>query len=591
MTAGGPPPSDPGHHSTPPGQPQSLLPDDPTPHSPAAPAASLSHAAAPKGDTPVDPAAISGGAVSRLLRSSAVVSAGTAASRVTGLLRTIVIAYALTSILADSYNLANTAPNAVYDLILGGVLAATLVPVLVSVTARDDDEGVRAVTTVITAVLVVLTVAALLAAPAIVRLYTFTLDPSIREVQESAAVPLLRMFMPQVFFYGLTALFSAQLNARRRFAAAAFAPALNNVLVIAVLIAVSRLAGGEPTVDNVLADPALLWLLGLGTTAGIAAMALVLIPAMRAADIPLGFTTRWRHPAVRKIAVLSGWTLGYVAVNQIGFIVLLALANGRAPDGSLSAYSYAYLFFQLPYGLFAVAVMTAFLPELSEAADRGDNATFRNRFGVGLRLVMFVLLPSAVLYVALSGQLVRLLFDRGNFTDVSVDLTTGALMWFGVALPGFAAFMYTMRGFYARKDTRTPFLLAVGKVALMVAVAWPLATAFGLNGVVAAFFGSFAAAAIAGLWVLGRRVGGVADPGTAGTIARSVVAAGVMFAATLAVPRGMVGSGAVSAGADIAIVGVCAAVVYLGALALMRSADLMWLVARIRRQPGNQGAR
>lgn len=533
------------------------------------------------------PTGAAGPAAERLLRSSAVVSVGTALSRATGLLRTIAIAYALTSLLADAYNLANTAPNAVYDLILGGVLAATLVPVLVTVTNADDDEGVRAITTVVSAVLVALTLIAVVAAPAIVRLYTFALEPGVREAQESAAVPLLRMFMPQVLFYGLTALFSAQLNARRRFAAAAFAPALNNVIVIAVLLAVSRMAAGEPTVEGVLADPVLLWTLGLGTTAGIVAMALVLVPAVHRAGIPLGFTRRWRHPAVRKIAVLSGWTLGYVVVNQIGLVVLLALANGRAPDGSLSAYSYAYLFFQLPYGLFAVAVMTTFLPELSTAADQGDDATFRNRFGIGLRLIMFVLLPSAVLYVALAGPLVEILFDRGNFTDVSVDLTTGALLWFGLALPGFAVFMYAMRGFYARKDTRTPFLLSVGKVAVMVAVAWPLSAAFGLNGVVGAFLGAFALSGLMALWILGRRTGGIADRGTGAALLRSALAAAAMLAVVSVVPRGLAdpGLGGLAPGAavvDILVVGAVGTVVYVAVLALTRSPDLAWVLQRIR---------
>jgi putative peptidoglycan lipid II flippase len=518
------------------------------------------------------------------LRSSAIISVGTALSRATGLLRTIAIAYALTTVLADSYNLANTAPNVVYDLILGGVLAATLVPVLVTVTDKGDSQGVKAVATVITVVLVVLTAVAMLAAPAIVRLYTFPLDPATRAVQESAAIPLLRMFLPQVLFYGLTALFSALLNARRRFAAAAFAPALNNVLVIGVLVAVSRLAGGEPTVEGVLSDPALLWLLGLGTTAGIAAMAIVLIPAMRLADVPFGFTTQWRHPAVKKIVTLSGWTLGYVVVNQIGLMVLLALANGSAPDGSLSAYSYAYLFFQLPYGLFAVAVMTAFLPELSSAADRGDRATFVNRFGIGLRLIMFVLLPSTVLYVALSGSLVQVLFNRGNFTAVSADLTTEALVWFGVALPGFAVFMYARRGFYARKDTRTPFFLTVAKIAVMVAAAWPLSAAFGLSGVVIAFGGAFTLSGVVALVVLGRKVGGLADPGTGTAVVKSAVAAAAMLAVIAAVPRGMVGTGMGADLADLLVLGTLGAIVYLVVLAVTRSPDLLWVLNRVKQR-------
>lgn len=517
-----------------------------------------------------------------LLRSSMVVTAGTALSRVTGLVRTVVIAFALTTVLADAYNLANTAPNVVYDLILGGVLAATLVPVLVTVTDNNDRNAMRAVSTVITVSLVVLTLVAIVAAPWIVRLYTFTLDPAVREVQESVAVPLLRLFLPQVLFYGLTALFSAMLNARRRFAAAAFAPAVNNVMVIVVLLAVSRMAGGAPTARSVLADPLQLWLLGAGTTLGIVAMALVLIPAMRAADIPFGWNPDFRNPAVRRIVRLSGWTLAYVVINQAGLVVLLALANGSAPDGSLSAYSYAYLFFQLPYGLFAVAVMTTFLPELSSAADRGDNATFRDRFGVGLRLVLFVLLPCAVAYLTLSGQLVELLFSRGNFTAASADLTTEALIVFGAGLPGFAVFMFAMRGFYARKDTRTPFIITTLKITVMMIAAWPLSVAFGLGGVVAAFSGAFTLAGVVALVVLGRRVGGIADTGTLGVLARSGVAAAAMLAVAVAMPQGLVGDGDLEAMADIVIVGGTSGLVYLAVLAATRSPDLSWIVNRVR---------
>ena len=172
-----------------------------------------------------------------LLRSSAVVSVGTAISRVTGLLRTVVLAAVLgDAIVADAYNIANTAPNVVYDLILGGVLAATLVPVLVARLSHDDEDAVTAVSTVLTLVLGALTVVAVLGAPLIIRIYTWSLDPVARAEQEALAVPLLRLFLPQVFFYGLTALGTALLHARRRFALAAFAPIVNNVVVIGVLV-------------------------------------------------------------------------------------------------------------------------------------------------------------------------------------------------------------------------------------------------------------------------------------------------------------------------------------------------------------------
>jgi putative peptidoglycan lipid II flippase len=270
-----------------------------------------------------------------------------------------------------------------------------------------------------------------------------------------------------------------------------------------------------------------------------------------------------------------------VVVNQVGFVVLLALANSSAGAGSLSAYSYAYLFFQLPYGLFAVAVMTAFLPELSQAADAGDNRWFTERFGTGLRLVALVLLPCAVLYVALSSQLVEVLFSRGSFSAASAGLTSEALMVFGASLPGFAVLMYTMRGFYARKDTRTPFLIATGKVAVMVAVAWPLSR-LGLGGVVAAFGVAFTLAAVVGLVILGRRTGGIMGAATTSSLARTGLATAVMLAVALVVPRGVAGTGALGALVDLVVVGAVAGGVYLAALAILRSPDLGWAVAQVR---------
>jgi putative peptidoglycan lipid II flippase len=495
------------------------------------------------------------------------------------------IAVVLTTGLADAYNLANTAPNVVYDLIIGGILAATLVPVLVSATEDGDTKALNAVATVVTVALIGVTVLGLVAAPWIVRMYTFTLDPAARAAQEEVAVPLLRLFIPQVLFYGLTALFSAMLNARRRFAAAAFAPTLNNVVVIIVLIAVSRVSGGTPTSSEVLSDPVLLWLLGAGTTVGIAAMALVLIPAMRRSGLHLRWSTEWTNPAVARIVRLSGWTFGYVVVNQVGFVVLLALANGAAPDGGLSAYSYSYLFFQLPYGLFAVAVITAFLPELSSAVNQGDTPLYRAQFSRGLRLLLVVILPSAVLYLTLATPLVELMFGYGNFTDSSATLTSEALVIFGAALPAFAVFMYTTIGFYARKDTRTPFLVTAGRIAVMVGLAWPLAAAFGMQGVVGAFAVSIFLGAGAGLVVLRTRLGQLVTPGTLGTVGRSILAAGAMLAVTVVVPRGL-GPGGETAQAlgDLVLVGGVGALTYVVVLALTGSADLRWGVEQLRRR-------
>ena len=244
--------------------------------------------------------------------------------------------------LADAYNLANTTPNIVYELILGGVLSATLVPIFVARFDDGDDDAVNAILSVATVALVVLTVVGVVAAPAIFAVFR-------KEEIADAGVPLLRLFLPQMLFYGWTALGTAVLNARRRFAVPAFAPVLNNVVVCGALVAFGLRVGDGPGLSSVTEDRAGLWLLGVGTTAGIVAMTIPLLPAIRKAGVDLRWRFDPRHAAVRAVVRRAGWTLGYVAANQIGLTVMLSVAAATA-DGLPSWYTYAFIFFQLPHG-------------------------------------------------------------------------------------------------------------------------------------------------------------------------------------------------------------------------------------------------
>ena len=516
----------------------------------------------------------------RLLRSSVVVGIGTGASRVTGLLRTIAIAYALgTLLVGDSYNLANTTPNVVYDLVLGGILAATLVPIIVDRFEHDDQRSVDALATVVTLALLVLTVLATALAPVIIRLYTIGKDPVEAEQQISLAVPLLLMFMPQVFFYGLSTLWTAVLNAKRSFAVPAFAPVLNNVMVIALFLALPQLIDGELTVDTLLDDTPLLLLVGLGTTAGIAAMALVLWPAMRRAGIRLHWNPDWRNPAVGTVARLSAWTLGYVAANQVVFFVMITLVNGTGV-GRVSAFTYAWQFFQLPYGLFTVSIMTTFTPELATHVARSDLTAYRRRFAQGLRLGALVVIPTAVAYLVLAGPMVSVLLEYGQFDDASADLTSFALRWLAVGLPGFAAFLYSMRGFYAFKDTRTPFFLNMFENGFQIVLSFALLPFFGFGGVIAAFSIGYTVAAAVSLVTLQRRAGRLGDRDLGLAVVRHLVAAAGMGLALLGVVS------FVSRDLLALLVGVVVGgLVYLGVLVLLRSPDLVELRHQLRRSP------
>lgn len=441
-----------------------------------------------------------------LLRSSVVVALGTGLSRVTGFARTAVLAWVLgATALAEAYNLANNTPNLLYDLVLGGVLSATLVPVVVESMAKEDEDGVNAIATVITVILLAATIATVVLAPLVIRLYNLTASSGQAHEQARIAVPLLILFAPQILFYGLTTLGTALLNARRSFAVPAFAPALNNIVVICVFLALPRLADADLTFQAVLDDRLLLLTMGLGTTAGIVAMTLVLVPSIRRADIRLRWNFAPRDPAVREILRLSGWTFAYVITNLIAFGTVQILANGV---GDVTIWAYAWMFFQLPYGLWTVSVMTTYMPELSHDWTTGAIDSFRSRLDSGLRLILVVALPAAVGLVLLSTPVVRLVLEHGQFSADAADTTANTVSAFLFGLPAFSLLLYTYRGFYAQRDTRTPFLINLVESIVAVAVSIAVVDRFEVVGLAAANSVALSAFAVVALVLLHRRVGG-----------------------------------------------------------------------------------
>jgi putative peptidoglycan lipid II flippase len=525
----------------------------------------------------------------RILRSSVVVGAGTALSRITGFLRIAAIAYALgLSGVAGVYSYANETPNIVYELLLGGVLTATLVPVFVRLRDARDDDSASAVWTVSLIALAVASLLAVLLAPWIVRLFTLRLDAADRAAQQDVATDLMRLFMPQMFFYGLVALATAMLNSRRRYAAAAFAPVLNNVVVISLFLALPRIVDGPISLDRVRNDTALIVLLGLGTTAGIAVMALALLPALSRAGIHLRFRLDVRNPAVATILRLSGWTIGYVITNQIALWVVLVLANEKT--GGPFAYLAAAAFFMLPHGLVTVSLMTTLTPELAAAAGRGDLMELRERFSLGLRLAGLIVVPAAALYLALSRPIVVSLLERGAFTGGDSELVADTLLAFAVGLVPFSVYLFALRVYYALEDTRTPFLLNGFENAVNIALAIPLFAWIGVPGLALSFALAYAVAAVATLAALRRRLGrldGRRLGSTFGRLALGAVAAAVAaWLVARAVGYGSTGEAAAALIGGAAVGGA----VYVGALVLLRVSEL-GLLRGLRRAPAVSNGR
>jgi len=535
-----------------------------------------------------------------LVRSTALMATGTLLSRITGLLRVTVLVATLgvgESRLADVYNVANTTPNIVYELVLGGILSSIFVPVFVEVRntrgQRQAWHVARATMTIAIVGLGLLAGIAMLAAPWIIRLYVHSGSPAERAEAVELGGQLLVMFMPQIVFYGVGAVMTGLLNAHRRFGVPMFAPILNNLVVIAVGLSFHALVGQQvPQVGEVTTGQKLL--LGLGTTAGVAAMTLVQWPFLRRIGFRFHFVWHWRDKAIRKMATLSAYTVGYVVTNQLGYLLVPILAYGV--QGGYTAYSTAFIFFQLPHGVVAVSVMTALLPPLSEQAVAADWPAFRATLARGIRLTALVLLPAALGYLALAGPIVRLLLEHGVVTEESTSLLVPVLMVFVLGLVPFSTFQLVLRAFYALQDTRTTFRVNLVSVGVNVVVDLLLfnllPVRWKIPGLAFGHVTSYTVGSALLLYLLSRRIGGLEGFHIMAAVGRMLVAGLVMLGATLLVVRAV--AAAIEPGLARDLITVVAGVVvgaatYLATARLLRVEELALLRDVVRRRRSRTG--
>src|SRR5215831_7761280 len=333
-----------------------------------------------------------------VVRSSGVMALGTLASRGTGFLRTLVLAYALgLGAVSIAYNNANTLPNTVYDLMLGGILTSIVVPLLVNAAKRDADGGEaydQRTFTLVTLALLALTVIATLAATLLVSLYAHSLTGPQREL----TVIFAYFFIPQIFFYGICSLAGGVLNARGHFAAPMWTPVINNIVVIAVLLLFIVTGGIGTSAASI--TPGQVQLLGFGTTLGIVAQTVALIPFLRR----VGFRWRprfdFRRTEVAEITRMAGPLFGYILTTQISFLVVQNVANAASNHASYDgfpAYSYAWQLFQLPYAVVGISVITALLPRMSAHASEKNYALVKSDFSGGVRLSSVIVVPAALI--------------------------------------------------------------------------------------------------------------------------------------------------------------------------------------------------
>ncbi len=510
---------------------------------------------------------------SRLNRAAAGMASGTLLSRVTGFAKLAALAYALgLGRLSGAYNLANNTPNIVFDLLIGGVLAGTVVPVLVDRLSHQDErrawEDISAVLTLAAVALSAATLVLILAAPLVIYAYTAGAIGASQIAERHSATLLLRLFAPQVAFYALIGLATAVLNSRRRFAAPTFVPIANNLLVIGVLLAI-HVIYPHPNLLTASQHPGLLVLAGIGTTAGIGVQGLLLIPSLRAAaprlastrvevvstlarqpeidpewrtanigdswerlarlgrladassptwggrggSGPLALRWRWEpsNPAVRQILRLSGWSFGFVLTTQIAYFIVLHLAFLSPQTGGVTAYTYAYTFFMLPVGIVGVSVMSAAQPELSSLWTNHDLQGFWHRSVTAMRALVVAVIPPAVGYLVLSVPIAALVLAHGAGNLSGARETAAALVGLAVGLPGFCAWLFVGSAFQAMQDTRTVFGYYLLESVLNVGLAFLLNPFLGVQGLALALSASYTITALVGWAGLHHRLAASAD--------------------------------------------------------------------------------
>jgi len=516
-----------------------------------------------------------------LVRSSGVMAIGTIASRFTGFLRTAVLLYAIgTQNLGDAYNVANNLPNAVYNLALGGILTSVVVPLLVNAAKTNRDGGEAYDQRIFTLGVIALggiTAIATAATVPITAIYGHGLPDA---ATYHLTVIFTYFFLPQIFFYGVSSLAGAILNARGSFAAPMWTPIVNNIVVIFASVALIVAAGTGRTPQDISAGA--IQLLGIGTTLGIVLQTVALWPSMRR----VGFRWRprfdFRREEVAEIGRMSGWMFFYILATQMSFVTTTIVSNDAGArvcktcaGAGYAAFSNAWQLFQLPYAIVGVSVITAMLPRMSAHAASGAYRLLTRDFSAAARLSSVIIVPSAMIMAVLGPALAQGVFGHGSTSAASARYLGVVFGVFCLGLLPYTLFNLQLRAFYAMHDSRTPALVGAVSIAVRIAAGFGALLILPPADVVAGLgvgFGISSLVMAVWLWrILARRVGGLDTRRIGKTLLRMHLAAipGMIFALAVSVVIDRIApAGTIAALATVAIGGSGGLMLY-------------WLAARV----------
>ncbi|MFW2355781.1 murein biosynthesis integral membrane protein MurJ [Hydrogenophaga sp.] len=395
-----------------------------------------------------------------LFKSASLVSLLTLASRITGLVRELLMAATFgATALTDAFNVAFRIPNLLRRLFAEGAFSQAFVPVLAGVREKEGDDATRAmvnqIATVLAWALTFTCVLGVLGAPVLV----WAMASGLSDEGFNAAVFMTRWMFPYIAFMSFVALSAGILNTWRRFAVPAATPVLLNVAMIAAAY------WGAPWFAAQGIEP--IFAMAGGVLLGGALQLGVQLPALRKLGmLPRvslrwsGLKAAWAHPGTRRVTTLMLPALLGVSVAQISLLINTQIASHLA-TGSVSWLTYADRLMEFPTAMLGVALGVVLLPQLAAAKAADDTARYSGLLDWGLRLVVLLAVPCAVALLTFAQPLVAVLYHYGAFTAADVGRTASALMGYGAGLIGLIAIKVLAPGFYARQDIRTPVKIAI----------------------------------------------------------------------------------------------------------------------------------
>ena len=533
--------------------------------------------------------------MSSLGRASALLGAGTLVSRVTGLVRTIVLLAAIGSFgqASDAFSIANQLPNNVFTIIQTGILTAVIIPQIIR--AGSNHDGGRAyiskLFTLGPRVFLAATAIAMIAAPLLITLYTSDWDQD----QVALATAFAYWCLPQIFFYGLYALIGETLNAKKVFGPYTWSPVANNIVsIVGFLIFI--LLFGENRNKVPMWDPTMIAVMGATATLGIAVQAGILLFAWRRTGLSLRPDFQWRGVGLRNVGTLAGWTFLMVIAGQIAGWVQTRVVSEATGHASSTVMMAAWLVFMLPYSIFAISIGTPYFTQIAEHAAEKRDAEVRGDVARCIRVISLFIIGSGIALAVAAVPASRI------FTGTVEEAAQAApvLICYLVGLLPLALLFIVQRAFYAYGDTRTPFYFTLVQVALIIGFSLIAGAVAPIDRLAAAIaLGQSLAGAVQtviAIWILRNRLGGLELPQTLLSLARFAIAAipagfagwgvYVLLGAESGWAVGNTGSnfldrilGAVGTG----VIGLASVIVYVVVLLILRAPELSAATRMLRR--------